>query len=148
MDDMQVLDEAIAPDLPESAPDPAPEGDFEGDAVQDVADTPALEEEIPEETTAPVETPAPEASAPAGPSVVVISGDTAAGTEDTAEDEALEDYHDSGPVVVVQQPPLRPLLTTSFADYSVTEGLLLLLVLGLVLSVCVKMVKGGFAWLR
>lgn len=57
-----------------------------------------------------------------------------------------DDYQDSGPVV--EQSPPRPLMVTSFEDYSVTEGLLLLLVLGLVLSVCLKMLRGGFVWLR
>lgn len=59
-----------------------------------------------------------------------------------------DDYQDSGPVVFVEQSPPRPLMATSFEDYSVTEGLLLLLALGFVLSVCVKMLKGGFLWLR
>lgn len=42
----------------------------------------------------------------------------------------------------------RPLLTTRFEDYTVTEGLLLLLLLSVFVSACVRMLKGGFAWLR
>lgn len=41
----------------------------------------------------------------------------------------------------------RPFLTTSFEDYTVTEGLLLLLLLLVFLKVCTKVVKGGFSWL-
>lgn len=43
---------------------------------------------------------------------------------------------------------VHPMLTTSFQDYTVTEGLLLALLLSVFLSACVKMLKGGFAWLR
>jgi len=42
----------------------------------------------------------------------------------------------------------HPMLTTPFEDYTVTEGLLLLLFLSVVAAACVKMLKGGFAWLR
>lgn len=42
----------------------------------------------------------------------------------------------------------RPFLTTSFEDYSVTEGLLLLIVLILVIRVFANIIKGGFSWLR
>lgn len=42
----------------------------------------------------------------------------------------------------------RPLLTTSFSDYTVTEGLLLLLLLSVFLSACYKLLRGGFQWLR
>ncbi len=41
----------------------------------------------------------------------------------------------------------HPVMTTSFQDYTVTEGLLLLLLLLAVISVCVKILKGGFSWL-
>jgi len=42
----------------------------------------------------------------------------------------------------------HPMLTTPFEDYTVTEGLLLLLFLSAVVAACVKMLKGGFSWLR
>jgi len=42
----------------------------------------------------------------------------------------------------------HPMLTTPFEDYTVTEGLLLLLFLSVVVAACVKMLKGGFSWLR
>lgn len=42
----------------------------------------------------------------------------------------------------------HPALTTPFEDYTVTEGLLLLLFLSVFVMACVKLLKGGFAWLR
>ena len=42
----------------------------------------------------------------------------------------------------------HPMMETPFDDYTVTEGLLLLLLLSVFLSVCAKLLKGGFAWLR
>lgn len=41
----------------------------------------------------------------------------------------------------------RPLMTTDFASYTVTEGLLLLIFLLMVIKLCLKMVKEGFSWL-
>ena len=42
---------------------------------------------------------------------------------------------------------LHPMMTTSFEDYTVTEGLLLLILLGLFIRFCFRMLKGGFSWL-
>lgn len=42
----------------------------------------------------------------------------------------------------------HPAMTTNFADYSVLEALLLLLVVWQVLKVCLDMLRGGFGWLR
>lgn len=42
----------------------------------------------------------------------------------------------------------HPMMETPFEDYTVTEGLLLLLLLCVFVSACVKLLKGGFAWLR
>lgn len=42
----------------------------------------------------------------------------------------------------------HPLIDTPFADYTVTEGLLLVAVLWfVVLNPCIRMIKGGFSWL-
>ncbi len=41
----------------------------------------------------------------------------------------------------------HPMLTTPFQDYTVVEGLLLLVLLLAVVSLCIKMLKGGFSWL-
>lgn len=43
----------------------------------------------------------------------------------------------------------HPLMDTPFEDYTVTEGLLLVAVLWfIVVSPCIKMLKGGFSWLN
>lgn len=41
----------------------------------------------------------------------------------------------------------RLFMTTPFNEYTVSEGLLLLIVLLTVIQMCVKIVKGGFWWL-
>lgn len=41
----------------------------------------------------------------------------------------------------------RLFLTTPFEEYTVSEGLLLMILLLAVVMICVKMVKGGFFWL-
>ncbi|MEA4934757.1 MAG: hypothetical protein VB071_14410 [Lawsonibacter sp.] len=41
----------------------------------------------------------------------------------------------------------RPFLTTPFEDYTVTEGLLLIILLLAFFMFCIKVVKGGFSWL-
>ena len=42
---------------------------------------------------------------------------------------------------------VHPALYTDFADYTVTEGLLLLLFVSVFASWLIKIVKGGFSWL-
>lgn len=42
----------------------------------------------------------------------------------------------------------HPALTTSFAEYTVTEALLLLLFLSAFIAACARMLKGGLSWLR
>lgn len=51
-------------------------------------------------------------------------------------------------VTVVAQAVDHPALTTSFADYTVTEALLLFLLLAAFLSACARMLRGGLLWLR
>lgn len=48
----------------------------------------------------------------------------------------------------IQQVLEHPFMTTSFQDYTVTEGLLLLLLLSIFIAACARMLKEGFAWLR
>ncbi len=48
----------------------------------------------------------------------------------------------------VQQTLDHPALTTSFQDYTVTEGLLLLILLAAFAAACIRILKGGFSWLR
>lgn len=54
----------------------------------------------------------------------------------------------SSDVDSVQQVLDHPFMTTSFRDYTVTEGLLLLLLLSAFVAACTKMLKEGFSWLR
>ena len=49
---------------------------------------------------------------------------------------------------VLQDTALHPALTTPFADYTVTEALLLLILLALFVSACARLLRGGFTWLR
>lgn len=51
-------------------------------------------------------------------------------------------------ITVVAQAVNHPALTTSFADYTVTEALLLFLLLAAFLSACARMLRGGLSWLR
>lgn len=48
---------------------------------------------------------------------------------------------------VAASPDARLFLTTPFEEYTVTEGLLLMLLLLAVVMICVKLLKGGFSWL-
>lgn len=48
---------------------------------------------------------------------------------------------------ITVQEDLRPFLETEFADYTVTEGLLLLLVLILFISALARVVRRCFSWL-
>ncbi len=41
----------------------------------------------------------------------------------------------------------RPFLTTPLNEYTVTEGLLLLILFVLVIKILIDIVKGGFYWL-
>lgn len=47
----------------------------------------------------------------------------------------------------IQQLAPHDLMTTNFSDYTVTEGLLLLALIGGVASICIKMLRRGFSWL-
>lgn len=51
-------------------------------------------------------------------------------------------------ITVVAQAVNHPALTTSFSDYTVTEALLLFLLLAAFLSACARMLRGGLSWLR
>ena len=47
----------------------------------------------------------------------------------------------------IESAVMHPALETPFEEYTVTEGLLLLLLVLVIVSWCVKMIKGGFSWL-
>lgn len=48
--------------------------------------------------------------------------------------------------LIAQSAP-HPALTTDFSEYTVTEALLLLLLLLGAMRICIRMLKGGFSWL-
>lgn len=54
----------------------------------------------------------------------------------------------TGDIDGIQEVMDHPLMTTSFQDYTVTEGLLLLLLLSAFIAACARILKGGFSWLR
>lgn len=124
----------------------------------EVLDTGALPEAS---ELAPAPEPDPEPTQP----VEVISVDELMERLTAAEAEEPEPTEEV--VEPVEQPPLEivgmdgllsrletlqltvdhPALETPFEEYTVTEGLLLLLLVLVIVSWCVKMIKGGFSWL-
>ena len=141
--------------IPESgtapAPEPAPEPEPEAPAAPvEVITVEDLLDRITGETGENSETEEPTQE---------TEGD--AGTEAPAESgEALPAETPESPIAVagmdkllkytktLQETADHPMLTTPFEDYTVAEGLLLLLLLSVFVSACVKLLKGGFAWLR
>ena len=93
---------------------------------------------------------------------VVVEQIQADSQEDDIEEELLEDnalgssdsvdYQElvfSVLMEIKEQLNDRPLLETSFSDFSVIEGLLLILVLWIVvLKPCLEMLRSGFSWLN
>lgn len=73
----------------------------------------------------------------------------ASALEDTSSTDTVELLREIKTELADVKSELTPhdLLTTNFADYTVTEGLLLLALIYGVVSACVKMLKGGFSWL-
>lgn len=71
------------------------------------------------------------------------------GSELESEPEVTEEPETSNPVsyeiMVLDEP--RPFLTTNFSDYSVTEGLLLLLLLLAFVSGLYQIIRRAFSWL-
>jgi len=95
--------------------------------------------------------------------------DTEPGEEEASLDEPVEEPGevdillpevDTGPMEIkgmdklliyaetIQQTFDHPALTTSFQDYTVMEGLLLLILLAAFAAACIKILKGGFSWLN
>ena len=60
-----------------------------------------------------------------------------------------EDFQDSQYTEVVKDSgPTHPAMTTPFTDYTVTEALLLICLLFAFSIACIRILKGGFPWLR
>ena len=57
-----------------------------------------------------------------------------------------EDFLDSQ--TIRDSGPVHPAMTTPFVDYTVTEALLLFCLLFAFAAACVRILKGGFPWLR
>lgn len=155
-DEVPVLD-----DVPpvEDAPPPAPEP--EAEAVEETA--------VPEEA----EPAAPVQVVTVADLLDALTANVSADGEDEPEEETLEGEEtpeepveavagelsedETGPsqaelafqllAEIRQDVAPHPLLTTPFSEYTVTEGLLLLALLYGVVSLCVRMLKGGFSWL-
>lgn len=49
---------------------------------------------------------------------------------------------------IIGQAVNHPALTTSFSEYTVTEALLLFLLLSAFIAACARMLRGGLSWLR
>ena len=151
------MDEEIVPTTPEPSPAPAP--------------APAPEPPPPEPTPEPAD-PVTVVSVDELIDRLVQSGQEEGTTGDPPpeETEQLPEGSDQtgAPVMEVDTGPMEiagmdklltyaesiqhtlnhPALTTSFQDYTVTEGLLLLILLAAFAAACVRILKGGFSWLR
>lgn len=141
MTEEEVLDTGTAPEVsepvpaPEPATDPEPSQPVEVVSVDELVDRLIQEAETGTEETAPEEDPA------------------------AAEEELPSEPVDIGPMEIagmdqvlrhletLETTMVHPALDTPFEEYTVTEGLLLLLLVLIVVSWCVKMIKGGFSWL-
>lgn len=101
------------------------------------------EEETPQESTAPEPLPAD----PGDTLAVEIDPGTLA-VLDRLSDIKRELVLVSDQLADIQLHQIRPVLTTSFEDYTVAEGLLLLLLLAAFAAACAKILKGGLSWLK
>lgn len=138
------------PDLtPPSVLEPPPEGEPAADPVE-VISVDELLERLQGETGEPQETQPSEETPPADPGdtvAVEIDPGTLA-TLDGLSDISQELVLISDQLADIQLHQTRPVLTTSFEDYTVMEGLLLLLLLAAFAAICAKILKGGLSWLK
>lgn len=98
----------------------------------------------PEESQEPTEPP----SADPGDIVAVEIGPDTLATLDGLSDINQELVLISDQLADIQFHQTRPVLTTSFEDYTVMEGLLLLLLLAAFAPACTKILRGGLSWLK
>lgn len=106
--------------------------------LERLANTAHPEEEDGESEKEPEDFPEePELEKEAPPTMELIGGPVIVqGMEDAAA--SLESLQDT----------IHPALTTPFSEYTVTEALLLLLLLAAFLSACFKLLRGAFSWLK
>lgn len=143
---------------PEPVPTPAPEPTLAPEPDSAPASPPVevisveeLLERLQGETdTSPEESQEPAEPPPADP------GDTAVVEIDPGTLAVLDRLSDikqklvqvSDQLADIQLHQTRPVLTTPFEDYTVMEGLLLLLLLAAFAAVCAKILRGGLSWLK
>lgn len=134
---------------PEPTPDPVPEPEapatpVEVITVEDLLDRITGETEQDGETEEPPQEAEGEAAAeaPTDPGEELPAEGLQGPIEVIGMDKVLKRLE------TLQETADHPMLTTPFDDYTVTEGLLLLLLLSVFVAACVKLLKGGFAWLR
>lgn len=137
---------------PEPVPTPPPvlelPPDDEPDAPPvEVISVEELLERLQTETGEPEESPPPASAGPGDTVAVEIDPGTLA-VLDRLSGIQRELVQVSDQVADIQLHQIRAVLTTSFRDYTVMEGLLLLLLLAAFLAACAKILKGGFSWLR
>lgn len=101
-------------------------------------------------TEDPAADPAPVEDPVADPGTEVLdpvasdgAGDTSALIDEILGGEFVEDTYE----IVAEEVDPRLFMSTSFEEYTVVEGLLLLILLLGVIGFCVKILKGGFYWL-
>lgn len=134
----EVITTTLEPSLdPAPAPEPAPDSAPEPSEPVTVVSVDELIDRLVQsagteaEETLPAEEPVPEEVLPDPDPLEIVGMD-----ELLLRTEAIRQTLD------------RPALTTSFRDYTVTEGLLLLILLAAFAAACVRILKGGFQWLR
>lgn len=141
--------EPVPDPTPPSVLEPPPEGKLAADPVE-VISVDELLERLQGETGEPQETQPSEEVFPADP------GDTVAVEIDPGTLATLDGLNNISQELVlisdqladIQLHQTRPVLTTSFEDYTVMEGLLLLLLLAAFAAACAKILRGGLSWLK
>ncbi len=148
-------DPAPAPEpapTPEPALEPAPapsEPETSTDSGMTVVSVDELVDRLIQSgDTSSTEEPAPDEPAPEEPAEETGESDIPLPVEDTGPMEILGMDKLLAHTETIQQTLDHPFMTTSFRDYTVTEGLLLLILLAAFAAACVKILKGGFQWLR
>lgn len=143
-----------APDpIPPPVPEPPPEGEPAADPVE-VISVDELLERLTQQEDAGAESPPAEvvdagvADIPVEPDPVSLVLDklVSLGIDLGKIESHLKEIKTE--VTVVADTVDHPALTTSFAEYTVTEALLLFLLLAAFLSACARMLRGGLLWLR
>lgn len=141
--------EPVEPDTPPQEQAPAVSNPVEVISVGDLLDIIQSAGQAPAEKLPSEELPADEPSADPGDVLAVELDPAALALLDAVKGVKTELIQISDQVAEIQlAADGKPLLTTPFEDYSVSEGLLLLLLLSLFLSACYKILRGGLQWLR